>query len=94
VSRLYWARNDGLTGHVWLSEADRVALAREMLLQGMGDFPVAQFERGERMRVTIAEIEQALAEASSEPVSADARLWSDWLAFLAGAAQNGGLLVR
>jgi hypothetical protein len=94
VSRLYWARNDGLGGHVWLSDADRAALAREMVLQGMGEFPVAKFERGERMQVTIPEIEEALAAASPAPVSVDEKLWRDWLAFLAGAAHNGGLLVR
>jgi hypothetical protein len=94
MSRLYWARNDGLTGHVWLSDADRAALAREMLLQGMGEFPVAKFEEGERMQVTIAEIEQALAASSPQPVSVDEKLWRDWLDFLAGAVENGGLLVR
>jgi hypothetical protein len=94
VSRLYWARNDGLSGHVWLNDADRAALAREMLLQGMGSFPVATFERGERMQVTVGEIEEALGAAASEPVSVDERLWRDWLAFLAGATENGGLLVR
>jgi hypothetical protein len=94
VSRLYWARNDGLSGHVWLNDADRAALAREMLLQGMGSFPVATFERGERMQVTVGEIEEALGAAASEPVSVDERLWRDWLAFLTGATENGGLLVR
>jgi hypothetical protein len=94
VSRLYWARNDGLSGHVWLSDADRAALAREMLLQGMGSFPVATFERGERMQVTVGEIEEALGAAASEPVSVEERLWRDWLGFLEGATHNGGLLVR
>jgi hypothetical protein len=94
VSRLYWARNDGLTGHVWLDEADRAALAREMILQGMSDFPVAKFEAGEPMEVTITEIEQALESSSAEPVSVDEKLWRDWLAFLTGAVENGGLLVR
>jgi hypothetical protein len=94
VSRLYWARNDGLSGHVWLSDADRAALAREMLLQGMSAFPVATFERGEGMQVTVGEIEEALDAAAAEPVSVDERLWRDWLAFLTGAIENGGLLVR
>ena len=94
MSRLYWARNDGLTGHVWLNDADRAALAREMILQGMSDFPVAKFEAGERMDVTITEIEQALHSSSAEPVSVDEKLWRDWLAFLTGAVDNGGLLVR
>jgi hypothetical protein len=94
LSRLYWARNDGLTGHVWLSDADQAALAREMVLQGMADFPLGRFERGERMQVTVGEIERALAAASPQPLSVDETLWRDWLAFLDGAAKNGGLLVR
>ena len=94
MSRLYWARNDGLTGHVWLSDADRAALAREMILQGMSRFPVAAFETGERMEVTIVELEEALESASPQPVSVEENLWRDWLAFLTGAVENGGLLVR
>jgi hypothetical protein len=94
LSRLYWARNDGLTGHVWLSDADRAALAREMILQSMSRFPVVKFEAGERMEVTIPELEQALESASPQPVSVDEKLWSDWLTFLTGAVENGGLLVR
>ena len=94
MSRLYWARNDGLGGHVWLSDADRAALAREMVLQGMGEFPVATFERGERMQITVAEIENALAAGSPDPVSVDEKLWRDWLGFLEGSIHNGGLLVR
>jgi hypothetical protein len=46
------------------------------------------------MQVTIAEIEQALAASSPQPVSVDEKLWRDWLDFLAGAVENGGLLVR
>ena len=94
MSRLYWARNDGLTGHVWLGDADRAALAREMILQGMSDFPVAKFEIGERMEVATTEIERALESSSAAPVSVDEKLWRDWLAFLTGAVENGGLLVR
>ena len=94
MSRLYWARNDGLSGHVWLSDADRVALAREMILQGMTPFPVAKFEAGERMEVTITEVEHTLAAASPDALSVDEKLWRDWLTFLAGAVENGGLLVR
>jgi hypothetical protein len=94
VSRLYWARNDGLGGHVWLSDIERAALAREMVLQGMGEFPVKKLESGERMQVTVSEIEEALARASDDPVSVAEPLWRDWLAFLEGATKNGGLLVR
>jgi hypothetical protein len=95
MPRLYWARNDGMSGHVWLSPAEAEALAHEMLVQGLGaEFPVEKFSRGERMHVTMTEIARALAEASPEPVATDPKLWSDWLRFLEGAASNGGLLVR
>ncbi len=95
MSRLYWARNDGIGGHAWLSAAERSTLAREMMVQGMGDaFPVERFEHGADMHVTTTEIEAALEAASPEPVAADGRLWADWIAFLSGAAANGGLLVR
>jgi hypothetical protein len=94
VSRLYWARNDGLGGHIWLSQADRAALAREMVLQGMGDFPIEKFGSGDRMQVTVGEIERALEVASADPVSVAEPLWRDWLSFLDGASRNGGLLVR
>jgi hypothetical protein len=83
-----------MSGHVWLSERDQAALAEEMLLQGMGDFPIQKFAQGERMHVTVTEIESALQAASPEPVGVEARLWNDWLDFLQGAASNGGLLVQ
>ncbi len=94
MSRLYWARNDGMSGHVWLSERDQAALAEEMLLQGMGDFPIQKFAEGEEMHVTIIELEGALEAAATEPVNIDPKLWRDWLDFLHGAASNGGLLVQ
>lgn len=94
MSRLYWARNDGMSGHVWLSDGEQAALAAEMLLQGMGDFPIQKFAQGERMHVTVTEIENALVAASPEPVGVEAKLWKDWLDFLQGAASNGGLLVQ
>ncbi|TMJ95588.1 MAG: hypothetical protein E6G67_06595 [Actinobacteria bacterium] len=95
MARLYWARNDGMSGHAWLSDGEIEALAREMLVQAMGtDFPVEKFGRGERMHISTTEIERTLADASPEPIEADQKLWRDWLAFLEGAASNGGLLVR
>ena len=94
MSRLYWARNDGMTGHVWLSERDQDALAQEMIVQGMTEFPVEKFRQGAEMHVTMTEIDGALASASPEPVTVDGKLWRDWLAFLEGAATKGGLLVR
>ncbi len=88
--RLYWARNDGMTGHVFLSPLERSALQREMLLQGI---PLPELEPG--MHVTASEVDQALAIAAAEPLElGDRKLWDDWLAFLRGASINGGLLVR
>ena len=46
-------------------------------------------------RIEADEVEALLDGAAPEPtLLADARLWRDWLAFLAGAAENGGLLIR
>jgi hypothetical protein len=88
----YWASNDGMSGHVWLSESDVRALADEMLVQGM-PWPAERVEAGGR--ISIAEVERMLAPAEPKPkVLADEKLWLDWLRFLEGAAANGGLLVR
>jgi hypothetical protein len=85
--RLYWARNDGMSGHVFLSPLERSALEREMLLQGMALRPGTH--------LTATEVDSALEAAAPEPLSLDDRkLWTDWLAFLRGASVNGGLLVR
>jgi hypothetical protein len=87
--RLYWARNDGMSGHVFLDPLDRSAIEREMSLQGVG-FP--RLEPG--IHVTVTEVDAALEAAAADPISLDARLWADWLRFLEGASANGGLLVR
>jgi hypothetical protein len=87
--RLYWARNDGMTGHVFLDPLDRGAIEREMDLQGLG-FP--RLEPG--IHVTITEVDAALEAAAQDPISVDERLWADWLRFLEGASANGGLLAR
>jgi hypothetical protein len=40
-------------------------------------------------------VDFALSQASPETkVLADEKLWHDWLGFLAGAAENGGIDVR
>ena len=93
--RIYWRRNDGVGGHVWLSTADMRALTGEMVLQGMpwpdGRLPAA----GEEGRVESDEVEQVLAASRETPLTlADGQLWVDWLTFLEGAMQNGGLLIR
>jgi hypothetical protein len=88
--RLYWAHNDGMSGHVFLDAADVELLRQEMVLQGMMLPPL---EPGER--IPADEIEAALAVSSADPITlSDAKLWDDWLAFLHGAAQNGGLVAR
>ena len=92
--RLYWARNDGMGGHVFLGLDDLRALAAEMAEQGMtGWVALERLEPGQH--VPPGAVDFALSQASPEPsVLADAKLWRDWLAFLAGAAENGGILVR
>ena len=88
----YWARNDGMSGHVWLSDGDLRALVDEMLVQGM-QWP---FERIDgNSTIAADEIEAMLDAAEPRPrVVPDEKLWLDWLRFLEGAAANGGLLVR
>lgn len=96
---VWWAFNDGLSGHVWLGEREVEALRREMVLQGMAEsFPLERLvpQTGEeRARVTPQQIEGALAVAAEDPTAiADARLWQDWLRFLEGARHKGGLVIR
>ncbi len=88
----YWTRNDGMSGHVWLSDGDLRALVDEMLVQGM-PWP---FERMDSdSSIAAGEIEAMLDAATPQPrVLPDEKLWLDWLRFLEGAAANGGLLVR
>jgi hypothetical protein len=87
--RLYWARNDGMSGHVFLDPVDVERLREEMVLQGI-DLP--RLEPG--VHVTVTEVEAVLETAAPDPISVDGRLWGDWLRFLEGASRNGGLLVR
>lgn len=87
--RLYWARNDGMSGHVFLDPLDVERLREEMVLQGI-DFP--RLEPG--VHITWTEIDAALEAASPAPISIGTKLWADWLRFLEGASTNGGLLVR
>jgi hypothetical protein len=92
--RLYWARNDGMGGHVFLGLDDLRALAAEMAEQSMtGWVALERLEPGDH--VPPGAVDFALSQASPEPsVLGDAKLWRDWLAFLTGAAENGGILVR
>ena len=92
--RLYWARNDGMTGHVFLDPLDRLALEREMAEQGMGGW-MSGDELVPGARIPPGQIDLALAKAAPEPLTlGDPKLWEDWLRFLHGAAENGGLVVQ
>lgn len=96
---IWWAFNDGMSGHVWLGERELEALRQEMVLQGMAEaFPVERLtpQAGEeRARVTPQQIEGALDVASENPTAIpDEKLWRDWLRFLESARHKGGLLIR
>ncbi|MEO8289888.1 MAG: hypothetical protein ABI649_02695 [Gaiellaceae bacterium] len=78
-----------MSGHVFLDPADIELLREEMLLQGVMLPPL---EPG--ARVPADEVESALRSAEPEPIAlGDEKLWSDWLRFLEGAAEHGGLVV-
>ena len=88
--RLYWAHNDGMSGHVFLDPADVELLRQEMVLQGV---MLPALEPG--ARIPAEDLHAAVASAEDEPISlTDSKLWRDWLAFLEGAAENGGLVVQ
>ena len=93
--RIYWRRNDGVSGHVWLSAGDMDALAGEMALQGM-PWPDDRLpEPGSDAVLTADEVEETIAAAREVPLAIpDGQLWIDWLVFLEGATANGGLLIR
>ena len=103
---LWWAENDGMSGHVWLGAGELLAVGGEMLVQGMAHeggreaagagIPLAELApRGQEGRVSVAEVEGALDAASPEPLTlGDSKLWKDWLQFLEGAARHGGIVVR
>jgi hypothetical protein len=81
-------------GHVFLGPREHDALAVEMQHQGMGGWLSADALTPEA-RIPAGQIELALAKASPEPLTLDDRkLWEDWLRFLLGAADNGGLVVQ
>ena len=93
--RLYWARNDGMTGACLLS-------ARASTTRSPPRWRSRAWAAGSPAdaikpdaRIPPGQIDLALAKASPEPRTLDdAKLWEDWLAFLQGAAENGGLVVQ
>jgi hypothetical protein len=85
---LWWARNDGMSGHAWLSADDMRALVEEMRAQGV------EWDT-RRQEVSADDVDQALGELASAPWTyVEPKLWADWLAFLAGARENGGIVIR
>ena len=81
-------------GHVFLGLDDLEQLMEEMAAQGMsGWLQLDRLEPG--TLVPPGADDFALSQASPETkVLADEKLWHDWLAFLQGAAENGGVAVR
>ena len=84
----WWARNDGMSGHAWLSVDDMRAVVDEMRAQGVAWDPATK-------AVSADAIDDALRDLAAEPSTyVEPRLWDDWLAFLEGAKDNGGLVIR
>lgn len=81
-------------GHVFLGLGDLEQLMEEMAAQGMsGWLQLDRLEPG--TLVPPGAVDFALSQASPvTKVLADEKLWHDWLAFLQGAAENGGVAVR
>ncbi|HWB55937.1 MAG TPA: hypothetical protein VG479_03260 [Gaiellaceae bacterium] len=64
--RLYWAKNDGMGGHVFLALRDLDLLSAEMDAQGMtGWLALERLEPG--THVPPGAVDFALSQASSEP---------------------------
>jgi hypothetical protein len=102
VFHLWHERHDGMTGHVFLLEDQMRDVRAEMTAQGMvcgreggRGIPLHKLETPANWYVPAIEIDEALEQSSPEPTTmSDARLWQDFLAFLEGAAERGGLRVR
>ena len=99
---LWHQRHDGLGGHVFLLEDQMRQLRDELVRQGMvcgaeggRGIPLHKLESPRNWYVSPIELDEALEVASPEPaLVSDAELWVDFLEFLAGAAERGGLRVR
>lgn len=93
--RLWWRWNDGVSGHVWLSDEDLGRLRGEMALQGCGGLADRILAVEDEATIGRPDVARALEKIGAEPLGQlDAGLWRDWVLFLEGAEANGGLLVR
>lgn len=99
---LWWQRHDGIGGHAFLLNDQMAAIRDEMVAQGMvcGDeggrgIPLSKLQVPQDEFVSPIEIEEALEAAVPEPSTlGDERLWHDFLAFLEGAVERGGMRVK
>jgi hypothetical protein len=99
---LWWQRQDGIGGHVFLRNEQMAALRDELVAQGMvcGDaggrgIRLSKLQVPRNQFVSPIELEEALEVATPAPSTlADPRLWHDFLAFLEGAAGHGGLRIK
>jgi hypothetical protein len=93
--RLWWRWNDGMTGHVWLSDEDARRLADEMALQGCAALADRITSATGETTIAPQEVAVALEQLAADPIAlGDRALWRDWVTFLEGAEAKGGLLVR
>jgi hypothetical protein len=99
---LWWQNHDGMTGHVFLRNEQMAALRAEMLAQEMlcGDqgglgIPLSKLEVPRDQFISPIELDEALAVVSPRARTLeDEKLWVDFLTFLQGAAEHGGLRVK
>jgi hypothetical protein len=99
---LWWEHHDGLRGHAFLLNDQMAALREELVAQGMAcgeeggrGIRLAKLEAPRNQFIPPIEIEEALEVASAEPSGrTDAALWRDFLVFLEGASENGGLRIK
>ena len=72
-----------------------MALYDQLTIFGGNAHPALTRAICENIGIPPGQIDLALAKASPEPKTLDdAKLWEDWLRFLQGAAENGGLVVQ
>jgi hypothetical protein len=91
-----------MSGHVFLLEQQMRELRDELSAQGMvcgreggRGIPLHKLETPEDWYISPIELDEALEVASREPERMDdGKLWSDFLDFLRGAGEHGGMRVR
>ncbi len=83
-----------LQGMAWQQDPAGAQAASPARRAGRGIAVSKLLARGGAV-VTPQEIEEAMEVAGPEPLTLpEPKLWHDWISFLDGARQNGGILVR